>query len=498
MAELSYLVSLARQHDCAIVLLDPPGTLAEKLLLHLDWLGLTQRVLYDRLADSDKVLGYEWLARSQHPDPWQAEAENEERLREFAAVLLRRRDIQDPAGTPVIEEGVLAALRLYLYQPMPVPLLWLAEVFTPGSATSKHLLRHCTEPELVRNFHEYHRLSVTARRREVSPAERVLRSVCGSPAFRLRSQGATFDIAGFLDQQGILLLDGSSRGNLSRDAASVMMGAVVLRVIRHCRTGSRNKVVLVLDEAANAGLLGLHEAQAMGEALKWGLAMHVLVQDPITLPSAIRSNVLQNSDHHWFRQGSPEAARLAAEDIATPLLDPLQVHHTEYRVRSVDDGFERVQTTNWSETTAPEGWTTSRSHSWQTVLWPRRKDVREAHDRYTTLTDQILLMQKELMLLKPGCRLMRGVTVTPQVEYVPLLSDPWMACMQDDAVLGLKTGARLRAARVQSILADMKQRPAYATPPAACSPSPAMEDGPGAARRLSGPPTHAARAADVV
>src|SRR5947209_7592970 len=137
-----------------------------------------------------------------------------------------------------------------------------------------------------------------------------------------------------------------------------MMGAVLLRVIHHCRIGSKSRIVLVLDEAVNARLIGVHESQALAEMGKFGLEFHILVQDPFSFPSQeIQSNVLQNTfRHEWFRQGSPPAARLAAEDIAIPQLDPLKKHHTEYRVRLVDARFERVETRGRSE------WTDGRGH----------------------------------------------------------------------------------------------------------------------------------------
>ena len=243
-AELSRLVPLAQTGTCAIVLLDPPGTLAEKFLLHLDARGLLDRVLYDYLADTDYVLGYDWLVASTHPDPLQREAENDERIREFAAILLRRRGIHDPASTPLIEETLLNALELYMHQDAPVPLPWLADVFDLHAEARVHLLAHCTEPRIVRRFQEYARLSATARRTETGPAQRILRAVLTSPAFRVRAGGATFNVDRFLDDRGILILNGASSGNLSRDAAAVMMGAVILRVIRHCRTGSKNRVVI--------------------------------------------------------------------------------------------------------------------------------------------------------------------------------------------------------------------------------------------------------------
>jgi hypothetical protein len=465
-AELARLVPLARGQQCALVVLDPPGGLAAQLLLHLDSLGLTHRVLYDRLADTDRVPGYDWLSASTHPDPFQRSGENDERVREFAAILLRRRGGRDIALSALIEETLLAALRLYVHQATPVPLPWLAEVFTRGAPARSHLLTHCTEPSLVQKFEELASLGPTARRAETAPAERILRAVLESPSFRVRSGDPTLDLDRFLDDRGILLLDGSSQGNLSRDAASVMMGAVILKVIAHCRTGAKCNVLLVLDEATNAGLLGLHESQALAESGKGGLQCHVLVQSPFGFPSEeIQRNVLQNCwRHEWFRQGSPEAARLAAEDLATPLLDPLKVHHTEYRIRTVDAGFERVQTADHSEWTDPEGRTTGRTRSWRTVLWPRRREVKDAQQRYTALQDQILLLQKDLMLLQPGYRFVRGDTVTPTPEYVPLLRTPWDSRDAYRITFEGTPAGTLATVRLRSVLAAMKRRSAFRVP----------------------------------
>jgi hypothetical protein len=408
--------------------MDPPGTLAAKFALHLNASGLSSRVIYDRLADTNAVLGYDWLRPSTHADALQREAENDENVREFASILLRRRGIHDPASTPLIEETMLASLRLFLAQHPPVPLPWMARLFDRGSPASAHLLAHCTDPDLVRKFHEYAVLSPTARRVEIGPAERILKAVLMSPSFRVRAEKATFDVGAFLNQKGILILDGSSRGNLSRDAASVMMGAITLRVIRHCRNGSKSRVILVLDEATSAGLIGPFELQALAEAGKWGLEFHILVQNPFSFGNEeIRTGVLQNcSRHEWFRQGSPEAARLAAEDIAIPLLDPLKVHHTEYRHRLKDVGYDRVKTVTKSEWHDAAGQRRG-GMTWNTVLWPRRAEVRDAVQRYTTLTDQILLMQKELMMLKPGYRLVRCDQSESKPEYVPMLRVPRQA-----------------------------------------------------------------------
>jgi hypothetical protein len=476
------LVRLARQEECAIVLLDPPGTLATQFLLHLRARRLDGRVIYDRLADTDYVPGYDWLTASDQADPFQRRAENDERIREFAAILLRRRGIHDPAKTPVIEEGLLAALQLYLAQDSPVPLPWLADVFDRRAEAHVYLLEHCTKPALAQKFREYAALSPSVRRAEVAPAERILQAVLHSPAFQVRSGGATFALEQFLNERGVLILDGSSHGNLSRDAVSVMMGAIILRIIRHCRTGSKCRVVLVLDEAVNADLIGLQESRALAEAGKWNLEFHILVQSPFSFPSEdIRQNVLQNCwRHEWFRQGSPAAARLAAEDVAIPLLNPLQVHHTEQSVRTAIAGFHRLRLASGNEWTDASG-KKRRLTSWHTILWPHSRVIREEQDRYTTLADQILLMQKELMQLRPGWRFVRSDTVTPAPEYVKLLRHKWslLGSWSDrDGFLGIGADE----AKVSDILAMLKQHPTF-RPPALVLPASGVSAR-SAARRL--------------
>lgn len=486
-AELARLVPLARRGDCSLVVMDPPGTLARKLLLHLHALGLADRVLYDRLADTDRVPGFDWLAPSVHPDPLQREAENDERVREFAAILLRRRGIQDPARTPLIEEWLLAALRLYLAQQSPVPLPWLPDVFDLSSPTRSRLLASCTDARLVRKIHEHASLSPTARRTEAAPAERILRAVCTSPAFKVRSGEPTFDLGRFLDDRGILILDGNSQGNLSRDAAAVMMGSVILRVIQHCRTRSKNRVVLVLDEAVNAGLIGVHESQALAECGKWGLEFHILIQSPFSFPSEeIRTSVLQNTwRHEWFRQGSPEAARLAAEDVGTPLLDPLKVHHDEKRFRTTDAGYDHIPAESRSETVDEHG-RRSRSTSWGTVVRPRRREVAYTQPHYTALRDQILLIQKELMLLQPGWRFVRCDRITQDPEYVPMLGEPrasrgWAECQAGKGTAapnGTEAGFR-------EVLERMKQSPVYRSPASSAAAVRPADSHPAAATTLA-------------
>jgi len=339
-AEAKKLTALALQTDRAIVVCDPHrDSLAFNFMRQLEGACQEHRVAYDRLADTDRVLGWTFLAPSRNSDPAQKQAENDERIRAFADVLLRRRGLQGLADKPLIEEWTTAALRLWMHQEKPIPLIQLPFVFHPRHPVFRHAVEHCTDEETTWKFRELPRLSATALRNEVAPAERLLASVCSSPAFRLRS-GGTFDLEAFLDSKGILILEGGGEG-LSEDAARTMFGAVILRVIQHVKRNPAYRsgrpacrVQLVLDEANNFHLVGPYEMRALAETQKMGLDIDVLVQALDFPTEEIRNGVLTNcARHEWFRCGSADVARMGAEDLLA-LLDPYKLHHREQRPRS--------------------------------------------------------------------------------------------------------------------------------------------------------------------
>jgi hypothetical protein len=84
------------------------------------------------------------------------------------------------------------------------------------------------------------------------------------------------------------------------------------------------RVLLVLDEATNANLVGAagHEVRALAECQKMGLDIHVLVQS-LNFPSAyITDGVLTNcTRHEWFYAANAAVARKAAEDLGDPELE---------------------------------------------------------------------------------------------------------------------------------------------------------------------------------
>jgi hypothetical protein len=96
----------------AELILDPEkDSLAATVLTHA-----TGDVLFDRLDDYLHALGFDMLAGSTNPDPELRYQENLRRARAFAAILLRRRDQEGMAQTPLLEEWITAAVLLFIYQ----------------------------------------------------------------------------------------------------------------------------------------------------------------------------------------------------------------------------------------------------------------------------------------------------------------------------------------------------------------------------------------------
>src|SRR5205807_10426193 len=121
--------SVIEAADYAAVILDPhKQSLAETVLTHVNG-----NVLYERLSDIRTTLGFELLAPSSHPDPIQRQLENQRRAEAFVEILLRRRNSDGMAGSPLMEEWCMAAIMLYLFQSNPTPLTLLPYAFIPSS-----------------------------------------------------------------------------------------------------------------------------------------------------------------------------------------------------------------------------------------------------------------------------------------------------------------------------------------------------------------------------
>jgi hypothetical protein len=316
-SQIEAVVKAADANNTAIVVLDPHGdSLAWPLLTHLVARGHKHRIRFDRFSNFKRVLDWQFLTPSTARSSVERHAENTETIGAFTNILLRRSGSDSLASAPLKEEWVNNACWLYIHQDTPPGEDKLVYAFEPDTKEFKSLLENCTDEEALRPFRKLADGKIRAN--DVSSARRLFRGVCKSPAFAVRCGQGRFKLEPFLNNKGILLVEGASKGNVSYDAMRTMFGAISLRVIRYARIRQRAypRTLLLMDEATNAGLVTDYEVQAMAECQKMGLDITVLVQLLDFPNSDITKGVLANClRHEWFYNSSADVLRAAAADL---------------------------------------------------------------------------------------------------------------------------------------------------------------------------------------
>ena len=322
--ELPEIVAAAKRRDLAIVCCDPhPRSLAWKALQQLAARGHQSRIIFDQLPHFGRVPGYQFLVPSKARNPYRRESQNEQTARQFADILCRRGNRGSLSSAPLTEEWTMKATQLLLAQRSPRPASDLRYAFQPDHPIQKLLIRNCTDKLIAFEFSQI--ASGKTKRGQYAPAARLIEGVCGSPAFRARC-GNTFAMEPFLDDGGMLLVEGGEDG-VAPEVSQTIMSSIVMKVINYVRKRPTPfpRVLLVLDEATNANLVSSHEAAALAECQKMGLDIHILVQ-LLDFPTAdICNAVLSNSvRHEWYYNANPNVIRKAIDDLGLRAGDSFQ------------------------------------------------------------------------------------------------------------------------------------------------------------------------------
>ena len=452
----------------AFVVFDPPGSMTKKIATSLAIHDIP--FMYDAVNETSNNPGYTFCSRSANPDSDQQEAENRETISDVIAVLVRAEGKMTATKNQMIQRGLTDALLLHIYQDTPSPFDLLQHCFIGESEQSQYLMAHCTNPEVFLRFLYYHSLKGQQRAFEVGPAERRLMTVCSCPQFRRRCR-ETFDLAAFLNGGGILLMDGSSKGNLSREDAALVQGMVLLRVIALARSGKlTRRVVLIIDEGLNAGLIDGNVALALKEASKWGLIFHILMQTPETSDPDVSEAINQCCKiQYLFKQASPRAADFLARIVGTLTLDPMRVKEVITRIRKEHSGEVDIQRITHNNESEDEHGNKRTGISEGHIAIPKFIDRTEEEYVRMSLNEQIQLMAQNLMRLTVGwCIIKYGSEVVIGTEPLKLLEFPARA----DWPWQLSPRITL-AERKLSVYRDyLKTLPAYQTPePFVCKPT---------------------------
>ena len=109
---LSTARSILEDTAQAAIIFDPHKDSLAQVILAL----ATGNVLFERLSDVRHTIGFEMLTPSSLSDPVQRRMENHQKSEAFIEILVRRRDRDGLAASPLMEEWGMAAIMLYLYQ----------------------------------------------------------------------------------------------------------------------------------------------------------------------------------------------------------------------------------------------------------------------------------------------------------------------------------------------------------------------------------------------
>lgn len=303
-----------------IVVLDPhPDSLAWNGFVDLTSRGYEKRIVFDDLSTFDKVPQYRFIRRSKARSELQRAAENDQTAKEFLDLVLRRRGMDSAAANPQLEECSLFAILLLVHQPYDRPESDIAFAYQPDHGTFRAMVATCTDPQTKSWFEKV--ADGTIKRGIYRPAQRLLEGTVGNPVFAARC-GTSFDLWEHLRNGGIYIMQGGGMG-VSDDALGVCFGAIANLVNRFVRVRPKPwpRIMLVMDEATNCGLITTREMKLLAECRKWNLDMHIMVQQPDFPSTKIRSGVLSNTQiHNWYMCMNPDVQHIAASDLGNPEL----------------------------------------------------------------------------------------------------------------------------------------------------------------------------------
>jgi len=408
--------------------------------------AILKRLHVNDTRDMETVVMQRFIQSSQESSQLKRMLENDIYAGAFLETVARRRkDITDIAEKPVLEKYTKLAAKLAQNQSKWFPEWWLPYAFIPKHAIHDYLVTHCTDPEVRREFETFKSFPVREQLSILDPIFRLLAGVLASPPIVARtSKPVIFDKRAFLNAGGITVI----LGGASDDATSVVIGSDFQETMFLAKQGLSRPGIYIQDEINNYRLAGAFESR-MHSTIRWrGVSVWSVTQSFDFPSEEIRNNYLQNTDHVWFRQGTSEMAKAAAEDMLGAL-NAFKVHHVDKTTRQVHKGFETIKRVTRGKATNPHGDETITENEGETLV-PIYGEHIEERPVYESPSDQLIWLAQRIQQLQ-WCCWIREQNRAPYELSVPLLPDSW-------AFPGLKER------KIAECLTLLKQRPEYQTP----------------------------------
>lgn len=453
---LSKLYMLPATVRPAIFLFDGPGTLADQLHLDLLYAGRGNSVLCDYMYEMRKTLGYDFCTPSQNPVEIARRAEDRLSIETSKSQIVFSRGVLDDSGNPIIREALDTVLWAYICCDVRVPSYWLRDILKANSKAQRFFIKHCKRKDIADKLMWYSRLPMTQWEYRCGAVDRILENCFDDPAFQIRD-GATFDFGAFIGNGGIWLGSGQSRGNVSRSSTTNNFIRVLGNLLSAARNGVGRNIVVVIDEGQTTSLISPQLCRSLLEYRKWGVQFVFVVHNLRALPPELRELILAGCRVYiCFAQVSPEAVKHAAEILSTPCIDLHKIHSTEYITRTVDDGYDIIDTVTDTVSTDEKGNKREGTNKAKARI-RRTKEVSQARHRYITVPEIKAECERDITQfdigdfgMRDGGRVLFG--------HVDMKEFPW------SGLADRNTGMTRAEQKMQVAWEQMLQRPEYRIP----------------------------------
>lgn len=322
------------------------------------FLGLTDNLIVDDLAATDRVIVEDLLTPSKDPNPIQRMMDNEDRVDDLLEEFSQHREFENMEGHPMFEDWGRPLLLVWINMPKRFPLSRVHRLLNPRDELHEYAVNTTEDEDSAYKLAGLKYVSDYERRRDIAPLERLLRQNFAMTAVRIREGEPSWDFEEGLKNGVFYIMLGGRNQRTNR----MMMRKRIEQTIQFVRSHHVN-VKAVIDESQTVGGGGLmtpNITAAFAEHAKKGLSIDVLNQDANFGDTEKTTRIFQNCEiHFWYRCRDYETALFGAHDICHP--DFFRVHHRELTYQQFHAGYAYEDMESYSDSVG-EGTTDTETH----------------------------------------------------------------------------------------------------------------------------------------
>ncbi len=468
----------------SILLLDWPGTLADRMAARMIEVGQEHRLVVDKALWTDRMPRWPFWAEPTAADSLRRAIEQEAAIEGLLAACFGRRYQKDGTLAPNTYRAAEAALAVYLGIPAThrPPLDRLACLFRPRDAVGSWMLQATADRQAATFFLDSRKTALRSPSQWdylVGPGGRLL-EVLASPAIWPRC-GSSLDWRELIRSKRHFYLGMEGLPATAAASLAVLAYAPAIEAVRRLfeETGESHPLVVVLEEAGALGLVTPVVLTAMQAYRKHGVSVWAASQTVEDFrDEATFEALLAMSEHHWHQMAS--GVERAARDCANPTYDPDRVLHE--RKRPVIRGHASVATETVRLDREGRIVGRTRGRAFRPLIGV--EVIRE----YDNPANHEAELRRALSTLRVGERIVRETDGTVRRESLPLPEQPFGPFADEVITIDGRTRP-LGWHRLHAAYDRIRSSPIYLPPPVwTLPPSPA----PSVPTRTPPPPTGSA------